>query len=184
MLVEDQLQSRCSAIHLFQLLLTGTAALQRHVMLAAYSVQIRKVRDHRGLLAAEGKIDEVRHIKRTQPDRHSLELGSLIFVKAVQPPGQVVHLIQVGPHSLQPLKDGEAALQLVHPAVPFQAGSQFHSGQAFQGALIFHDGDGEGDGHLAILRVRRVAQDTAQHRLSILCGHICCPPISGPWRDT
>ena len=71
MLVEDQLQGRCSAIHLFQLLLTGTAALQRHVMLAAYSVQIRKVRDHRGLLAAEGKIDEVRHIKRTQPDRYS-----------------------------------------------------------------------------------------------------------------
>ena len=90
-------------------------------------------------------------------------------------------LIQVGPHLLQTREDGEAALQLVHPAVPLCGMAQPHSGQEFQGALILLGRDREGDSCLAVLRVCRVAQDTAQHRPSVLCGHICCPPVSWPW---
>ena len=93
----------------------------------------------------------------------------------------VVQLIQVGPYLLQPLEDGEAALQPVHPAVPLCGMAQPHSGQELQGALILLGRDREGDSCLAVLRVCRVAQDTAQHRPSVLCGHICCPPVSWPW---
>ena len=70
----------------------------------------------------------------------------------------------------------------VHPAVPLCGMAQLHSGQELQGALILLGRDREGDSCLAVLRVCRVAQDTAQHRPSVLCGHICCPPVSWPWR--
>ena len=77
--------------------------MQVHVVVTAYGLQIGEVRDHRGLLAAEGQVDKVCHIPKIQLFRHGLKLRGLTNIKAVQPLCQVVQLVQIDGEHLHSL---------------------------------------------------------------------------------
>ena len=69
--------------------------MEVHVVIPANLLQIGKICDDRGLLAAEGQVDEVSHIGEAHLYRHPLELGQLPVRKTVQPLDQVVQLVHI-----------------------------------------------------------------------------------------
>ena len=59
-------------------------------MVAANSGEVGKVCNDRGLLAAEGQVDEVLQLEQLQLVSHRLKLRSLAGVEAFQPLDEVV----------------------------------------------------------------------------------------------
>ena len=57
--VFDELPCRSLAVQFVQLIHTCAAAVQVHVVVTANSVEVGKVGNDRGLLAAEGQVDEI-----------------------------------------------------------------------------------------------------------------------------
>jgi len=128
-------------------------------VLFAHPLQIGEIRDHCGLLAAEGEIDEVFDIRQAQFAGHSLELYVLALAKAIQPFGQIVQLVHIDALGCQPVEDGVLALQPVHPAVLGGGGTDLHVLQQTDGAVVLAVGNGEGDGGLPVLWLGPVAED-------------------------
>ena len=125
--VADQQQCSFISVHVLQLFAGGGAAVHIQEMAAADLLQIREVSDHRCLLAAERQVDQMPHIEQSVFDGGRLEFCLFLRVKAVQPFGEVVHLIEVNRHFLQPLEDRPVSADLIHPAVPLHRISQAHA---------------------------------------------------------
>ena len=64
-------------------------------MVAADGGEVGEVGDDRGLLAAEGQVDEILQLEQLQLVGHRLKLRGLAGVEAVQPLGKVVQLFHI-----------------------------------------------------------------------------------------
>ena len=69
-------------------------------MVAANSGEVGKVGNDRGLLAAEGQVDEILQLKKLQLVRHRLKLRGFAGVEAFQPLGEVVQLLHIDRKSI------------------------------------------------------------------------------------
>ena len=156
--VEDQIQCCLACIQSFQLLHGDAAAMQVHVVIPAYLLQVGKVCDDRGLLTAEGQVDEVGHIGSPQLIGHPLELCQLVVGKTVQPLNQVIQLVHIDLASLQTLENGNRTLEFFHRAVPRPRVPDVQCLQHLDGAVILIRRDGKGNGHKAIFYVACVIQ--------------------------
>ena len=83
------------AIQRVQLIHTCAAAVQVHVVVTANSGEVGKVGDDRGLLAAEGQVDEILQLEKFQLVCHRLKLCGLAGVEAFQPLGEIVQLLHI-----------------------------------------------------------------------------------------
>ena len=90
----DEQDSSFFSVQILQFLCPGTAATQIHIMVTAYCIQIREVRDYCGLLTAEGQVNKIRDTFQLEFISHSLELSRLPKIKAFQPLGKVVEFIR------------------------------------------------------------------------------------------
>ena len=83
------------AVQRVQFIHACAAAVQVHVVVAADGGEVGKVGDDRGLLAAEGQVDEILQLEQLQFVGHRLKLRGLAGVEAVQPLGEVVQLLHI-----------------------------------------------------------------------------------------
>ncbi len=74
-------------------------------MVAANSGEVGKVGNDRGLLAAEGQVDEILQLKKLQFVGHCLKLRGLAGVEAVQPLGEVVQFLHIDREHLRAFED-------------------------------------------------------------------------------
>ena len=139
-------------------------------MVPSDSLQVREVRNDSGLLAAEGQIDEVFHIKDPRLDRHGLELCCFNIVEAVQSFGKVIQLVDIDSDLLQPLEDGKSVLDLFHLTVTFHDIAKLHCAQELHYVIVFLIGDGQRDRGHAIFRMLYITQ---------YCSHRVSPPRIG-----
>ena len=164
--VADQQQCSFIPVHILQFFTGGGAAVHIQIMAAADFLQIREVGDHRCLLAAECQVDQMPHIEKAEPDSGRLEFCLFLRVKAVQPLGEVIHLIQIDCHLLQPLENRPVSTDLIHPAVSLQRISQTHALEHIDHAGIVLLPDWERNGGLPIFWSVCVADDGLYHSFS------------------
>ena len=90
-------------------------------MVTADGGEVGKVGDDRGLLAAEGQVDEIFQLKKLQLVGHRLKLRGLAGVEAVQPFGEIVQLVYIDREHLRALEDSIEAVDLLHLAVRLES---------------------------------------------------------------
>ena len=93
--VFDELPCDFLAVQRVQFIHACAAAVQVHVVVAANGGEVGKVGNDRGLLAAEGQVDEILQLEQLQLVGHRLKLCGLAGVEAVQPLGEVVQLLRI-----------------------------------------------------------------------------------------
>lgn len=98
--------------------------------------QLGEIGNHRGPLAAEGKVDEVLDILEVQLVGHGLELLRLAVVEAVQALRQVVKLIHVDHRALESFQNAVPAVLVIHLAVLLQRIADFQRLQHFYNVVI------------------------------------------------
>ena len=106
------------AVQFVQFIHTCAAAVQVHVVVTANSGEVGKVGNDRGLLAAEGQVDEILQLEQLQLVGHRLKLRGLAGVEAVQPLGEVVQLLHIDREHFRALEDGVEAVNLRPPCSP------------------------------------------------------------------
>ena len=139
-------------------------------MVTANSGEVGKVGDDRGLLAAEGQVDEILQLEQLQLVRHRLKLRSLAGVEAVQPFGEVVQLLHIDREHLRSFQDGVEAVNLRHLAVRLDRVADLQCFQQLHAVRILLMRDGERDGRHAVFRVVGITENRLNH-------HLCFPPI-------
>ena len=105
------------AVQRVQFIHACAAAVQVHVVVAADGGEVGKVSNDRGLLAAEGQVDEILQLEKLQLVSHRLKLCGLAGVEAVQPFGEVVQFLHIDREHLRALEDSIEAVDLFHLAV-------------------------------------------------------------------
>ena len=108
------------------------------------------------------------HIKQAEFDCCRLEFCLFLRVKAVQPLGEVIHLIQIDCHLLQPLEDRPVSTDFIHPAVSLQRVSQAHASEQLHNIGIIILLDRKENSSLSVLGVLRIADDCLDHTLFLL----------------
>ena len=132
-------------------------------MVAANSGEVGKVGDCRGLLAAEGQVDEVLQLEQLQLVGHRLKLRGLAGVEAVQPFGKVVQLLHIDREHLHALENSVEAVDLRHLAVCLDRVADLQRRQQLHAMRVLVVGDGERDGRHAVFRVAGVTQNCLKH---------------------
>ena len=127
--------------------------MEVQVVIPADLLQVGKVGDHRGLLAAEGQVDEVRHIGSAQFIYHPLKLCQLAVRETIQPLGQIVQFIHIDLTSLQAFQRRDGALDLICHTVSGLWVPNVQRLQHPDGAVVLVRRDGEGDGDQAVFQV-------------------------------
>ena len=77
----DQKQGCLNAVQILQLFDIGTAAVGVHIVVTANGFQVGEVGDDSGLLATEGKVDQVFQLEQFHLACHGLELRGLAIIK-------------------------------------------------------------------------------------------------------
>ena len=152
-------------VQIFQLLYAGTAAVGIHIVVTANGFQVREVCDNGGFLTAEGQVDEVFHVGQIQLLGHSLKLCGLANIKAVQPLGQIVQLVQVDRPAFQPGQHRPCTADLIHMAVLGRGIADLQRLHQLDTVVELLSGDGKRDGRNAVFRVAGVAQYCLHHCL-------------------
>ena len=86
-------------------------------MVTANSGEVGKVGNDRGLLAAEGQVDEILQLKKLQLVGHRLKLCGLAGVEAAQPFGKVIQLLHIDRKHFHSFQDSVETVDLLHLAV-------------------------------------------------------------------
>ncbi len=154
------------AVQRVQFIHTCAAAVQVHVVVAADRGEVGKVGDDRGLLAAEGQVDEILQLEQLQLVGHRLKLRGLAGVEAVQPFGEVVQLLHIDREHLRSLEDGVEAVDLLHLAVRLDRVADLQRLQQLHAVRVLVAGNGERDGRHAVFRVMRIAKHRLYHHVS------------------
>ena len=160
----NEQERRFNPVQILQLLHTGTATIQIHIVFLPDFLKVRKICDDRGPLAAKGQIDEIFYLCDSQLVGHPLELGGLTVIKTVQPLGQVVQLVQGNGFAGQLIQDSIKTVQLIHLAVLTERVADSQWLQQFYRVVVFLPGNGEWNRNLPIFRVL----GAAQHRLDYI----------------
>ena len=137
-------------------------------MVTANSGEVGKIGDDRGLLAAEGQVDEILQLEKLQLVRHRLKLRGLTGVKAVQPFGEVVQLLHIDHEHFHSLENGVEAVDLLHLAVCLDRVTDFQRRQQFHAVCVLVAGDGERDSCYAVFQVAGVTENRLNHHLLLL----------------
>ena len=131
------------AIQILQFLNTCTAAIEIHIVVTANRLQIGKVGDDRGLLTAEGQVDEVFQLEQLQLACHGLELRGLANIEALQPLCQIVQLIQIDTEVLRDFQDRVETVDCHHFAILFERVADLQCFDHLDALVILLFGDGE-----------------------------------------
>ena len=154
------------AIQRIQFLCFGTAAVQVHVVVAADGGEVGKVGNDRGLLAAEGQVDENLQFKKLQLVGHRLKLCGLAGVEAVQPLGEVIQFLRIDREHLRALEDGVETVDLLHLAVRLDRVADLQRRQQVHAVCVLV----MRNGRHTVFRVAWITQNCTHHD--------CCPPFS------
>ena len=133
-------------------------------MPAANGLQVGEVINDCDLVTAEGQVDKVLDRGYISGRKDGFELDSLVIVKALQPFGQMVQLIEVDHASFQPLQDRISAVDLIDLAVPPGGIPQIQRPKQLQRLGICVSRQGKGDGDLAMFRVQWIAEYRTKHQ--------------------
>ena len=137
-------------------------------MVAADGGEVGKVGDDRGLLAAEGQVDEVLQLEKLQLVSHRLKLCGLAGVEAVHPLGEVVQILYIDREHFRALEHREKAIDFLHLAVRLERVADLQSLQQFHAVCVLVAGDRERDGRHAVFRVAGVTENRLNHHLRLL----------------
>ena len=132
-------------------------------MVAADGGEVGEVGDDRGLLAAEGQVDEILQLEQLQLVSHRLKLRGLAAVEAVQPFGEVVQLLHIDREHFHSLENSVEAVDFLHPAIRLDCVTDLQRLQQLHAVRILVVGDREGNGHHAVVRVVGVTQNCLKH---------------------
>ena len=135
-------------------------------MVTANSGEVGKVGDDRGLLAAEGQVDEILQFKQLQLVCHRLKLRGFAGVEAVQPFGEVIQLLHIDREHPRALEDSVKAVDFLHLAVRLDRVTDLQCLQQLHAVCVLVAGDGEWDGRYAVFRVVGVTQNCLHHNIS------------------
>ena len=135
-------------------------------MVTANSGEVGKVGDDRGLLAAEGQVDQSLQFKKLQFVGHRLKLCGFASIKAIQPFGKVVQLLHIDREHLHALEHRVKAVDLLHLAVGFDRVADLQCLQQLHAVRVLVAGDGKRDGRHAVFRVMRIAEHRLNHHVS------------------
>lgn len=124
-----------------------------HVMCPTDTFQIGKICDDCCLLAGEGQVDQVFHIREFQLICHSLKLGNLDSIKSVQPLGKVVQLINVDLAAFQTPEGRICPCKFFDLAVFVQSIANAQGRKQFHAMAIFTGLDGKRHGNLSVFGV-------------------------------
>jgi len=140
-------------------------------LLYGYAVlgEAGKVCNDRGLLAAEGQVDEILQFKKLQLVGHGLKLRCLAGVEAFQPFGEVIQLLHVDREHFHSLENSIEAVDLLHLAVGLDRIADLQRLQQFHAVCVLVMRNGERDGRHTVFRVVGTTQNCAHH------DH--CPPF-------
>jgi len=139
-------------------------------MVAADGGEVGKVSDDRGLLAAEGQVDEILQFKKLQLVGHRLKLRGLAGVEAFQPFGEVIQLLHVDREHFRALEHREKTINRHHLAVGLDRIADLQRLQQLHAVCVLVMRNGERDGRHTVFRVVGITQNCAHH------DH--CPPFS------
>ena len=135
-------------------------------MVTANSGEVGKVGDDRGLLAAEGQVDEILQLEKFQLVCHCLKLCGLAGVEAVQPFGEVIQLLHIDREHLRALEDSIEAVDLFHLAVGFDRIADLQRLQQLHAVCVLVAGNRKRNGRHAVFRVMRIAKHRLYHHVS------------------
>ena len=135
-------------------------------MVAADGGEVGKVGDDRGLLAAEGQVDEILQLEQLQLVGHRLKLCGLAGVEAVQPFGEVVQLLHIDRKHFRALEDSVEAVDLLHLAVRLDRVADLQCLQQLHAVCVLVMWDGEWDGRHAVFRVVGITENRLNHHVS------------------
>ena len=141
-------------------------------MPAANSVQIGKVRDHRCLLTAKGKVDEVLDVVQIQLGRHSLIRGQFVFVESIQLHAQPTQLVEGHADPFQLLEYRNAALNLSDAAVSCSGLTYFQTLQYLPITVVIAFLHGKGQRHHPVILVLQVPDHCFEHHFLCLLSSI------------
>ena len=139
-------------------------------MVTTNSGEVGKVGDDRGLLAAEGQVDEVLQLEQLQLVGHRLKLRGLAGIEVFQPLGEVVQLLHIDREHLRSFQDGVEAVDLRHLAVRFGRIADLQRLQQPHAVCVLVAGNGKRNGCYAVFRVIGVTENRLNH-------HFWFPPI-------
>jgi len=139
-------------------------------MVAADGGEVGKVSDDRGLLAAEGQVDEILQFKKLQLVGHRLKLRGLAGVEAIQSLGKVVQLLHIDREHFRALEHREKTINRHHLAVGLDRIADLQRLQQLHAVCVLVMRNGERDGRHTVFRVVGITQNCAHH------DH--CPPFS------
>ena len=153
------------SVQILQFLCPGTAAMQIHVMVTAYRIQIGEVRDYSGLLTAEGQVNKIRDTLELKLIGHSLELSCLSKIKAFQALGKVVELIYVDYCILEAFQHRPSSIDLFYLQIGLHRIANFQIFEESDAVVVFVVGNGERYCGNTILGVRRVADNSLKYHV-------------------
>ena len=133
-------------------------------MPTANGLQVGEVVNNCDLVTAEGQVDKVLDRGDVSGRGDGFELDTLVIVKALQPFGQIVQLIEVDHAAFQPLQNRISAADLVDLAVPPGGIPQIQRPKQLQCLGICVSRQGKGDDDLALFRVLWVAEYRTKHQ--------------------
>ena len=154
------------AIQFVQLIHTCAAAVQVHVVVTANSGEVGKVGDDRGLLAAEGQVDEILQFEKFQLVCHCLKLCGLAGVEAFQPLGEIVQLLHIDREHFRSFQDSVETVDLLHLAVRLDRVADLQCLQQLHAVCVLVMWDGEWDGRHAVFRVVGITENRLNHHVS------------------
>ncbi len=129
------------------------ALMLGEIVTAPYPRQVGEIRDDRGLLAAEGEVNEILHLKQLQPGGSALKLRLFPVVKAVQTLGEAIQLIQIDAGSLHGFQHGIFPVHFFAPAIPLHRVADLQRLQKLDDLVVILLAYGERYGGDALFRV-------------------------------
>ena len=139
-------------------------------MVTADGGEVGKVGNDRGLLAAEGQVDEILQLEKLQLVSHRLKLCGLAGVEAFQPLDEVVQFLHIDRKHFRSLEHSVKAVNLRHLAVRLDRVADLQCLQQLHAVRVLAAGDGERDGRHTVFRVVGITENRLNH-------HFWFPPI-------
>ena len=134
-------------------------------MVAADGGEVGKVGNDRGLLAAEGQVDEILRLEQLQLVGHRLKLRGFAGVEAFQPFGEVVQLLHIDREHFRAFEHKEKAINLLHLAVRLDRVTNFQRLQQFHAVCVLVMRNGKRDGRHAVFRVVGITENRLNHHV-------------------
>ena len=135
--VRNEAAGDADPVELIVFLRRHTAAVHSHIVAPAHLLQLREVRDDRGLLAGEGQVDEGADIPILSCCGHALELCQFLIGETVQAAGQEVQLVNIDHIAFQHIQRRRRIQDLIQIAVMASHAADLHRLQQLDALSVF-----------------------------------------------